>query len=566
MSRRERVETPPHGPDSPARTERTPADGAAPASFSALFRAMLHEYRAMNAITGDLHRHWLFPAKYAGLAAFVVALAVAAGCLPASKPKGQPVCPAPVVAGNDAAAQEEAYWRNQYSRNRPVPPKEFQVPPKPPRNNRFGEFDDGLYHGLDRQPTLPALPGDSAAASAARGSGYPLPPSDLAQFGGAPAGGSTAPAVTETAMARTASSSSGTAARPGGIRSEQHFYPMEQLVYGGDYPDIDRPELYRLMPKDVITVTVRDHPEFSDQLEIQPDGTVKVPNAHDLVRLRGLTVEEAAEAFRQTLQPYVRGDCQVRVQANRARGGYYYIFGDVLQPGRFPMGLEPIRLSEAVLAANWEANPSRRDADGDELGPAFPAASPRGKYVAPASADMARIMLITPHRSQPVRTVHDVRSAMMGVTANDPAIRPGQIIVVPSLLPERNRALGIDLPGAGASAPVAAQGAMTGQGFSTGASPARLPDVAPEPTVRVPSADSWGVSMVEANMTGAYDDNRNSGGAAYVPTRVIGRVVEEPADLTLQRRAAPRRTSERGEPPIPGGTANGRGRAGPGGW
>lgn len=387
--------------------------------------------------------------------------------------------PAPVVA-TEQPTPEEAAWRHRYRKNRPTPPETYRVFPKPPRNNGFGEFNEDLHRGLDSQPPLPALPGDIAAMA---------PPAyvpDAPSPALARAGGGHAPVA------------------PPGIMADGHFYPIEQLVYGGDQPDIDKPERYRLMPKDVITVTVRDHPELSGQLEIQPDGTVRLPSVHDLARLRGLTVEEASEELRRALAVYVRGDCVVRVQANRARGGYYFVFGDVLQPGRFPMGMEPVKLSDAVLAANWEANPGRRDLDGDELGPSFPAASPRGKYIAPSTADLARVMLITPHRSQPARSVHDVRSAMLGVTSQDPVIRPGQIVVVPSLDPSRNSNLPFARTPTG---PVPAPAAS----YPGTDAPARLPDVRPDPQVDVPTADSWSVSAVDANMATAFDGNLNTG-------------------------------------------------------
>ncbi|MDR1744411.1 MAG: polysaccharide biosynthesis/export family protein, partial [Planctomycetota bacterium] len=367
------------------------------------------------------------------------------------------------------------------------------------RNNDFGEFDDSLYAGLDAQPSLPGLPGGQDIMPMMGGpSSYPVPAALAPEYRFESKPSNRAISSSPVSLPGAAGAAAAAASGQAGITAGSHFYPIEQLVFGGDYPDIDKPELYRLMPRDVVTVTVKDHPEFSGTLDIQADGTVRIANTPDLIRLRGLAVDEAAEEIRRTLQVYVKGECVVRVQANRARGGYYFVFGDVNQPGRFPMGLEPVRLSDAILAANWEANPNRMEQD-DELGPAFPAAGPRGKFIAPRSADMARVMLITPHRSQPVRTLHDVRSAMLGMTGNDPAVRPGQIIVVPSLDPHKNRSLGLEMP----DRTVPPDGLMPGGGFSGADSPARLPEVSPDShpyraraTVHVPA--------VEANMTRAF--------------------------------------------------------------
>ncbi len=445
---------------------------------------------------------------------------ILSGCL-ANTETVYVVQPAPTMTG-PAPDNSKAHWREVYEKNRPEAPRNYQVMPKPPRNNEFAEFDDGNFQGLDTQPDLPALPADAPLGNNLAGQGGPPPPVPFytGQTNGPRPAASAAPAPLPRDLAPTS-----LPARAG-IETGEHFYPVEQLVYGGDYPDIDKPENYRLMPRDIVTVTVKDHPEFSEQLEIQPDGTVRVPNTHDLIRLRGLTVDEAAEELRRSLAPYIKGPTVVRVQANVAKGGYYFVFGEVMQPGRFPMGIEPVRLSEAVLAANWEANPARRAMDGEELGPAFPAANPRGRFQAPPSADLSRVVLITPHRSQPVRTVHDVRSALLGVTANDPPVRPGQIIVVPP-----RSANGGQVSDSLQSPPPPALNRERAFGYNS--TPATLPEFEPPPARVRPNApgdSSWIESVprrpepeteslifspVDTNMAGAFDAQNNSTGALF---------------------------------------------------
>ncbi len=435
------------------------------------------------------------------VAALAAAAAVFPGCFAGQN--SQANRPAPVVDAGGPGA-EHAYWRGKYVKNRMVPPEQYSVLPAPARNNDFGEFDDSLYGSLDRQPTLPPLPGDVAVMPAVGGpETYAMAASS---YPGAQTGGSLFTPTTRAPAGPSGHAAAQSAASaPQGIVSGNRFYPVEQLVYGGAHGELDSPGVYRLMPRDVISVTVRDHPEFSGQLTLQPDGTVRVPNTPDPVPLRGMTADEAADALRRSLAVYVKGDCVVRVQANRARGVYYFVFGDVKQPGRFPMGLEPVRLSDAVMAANFETNPTHLDED-EELGPAFPAASPRGASVAPRTADLARVMLITPHRSQPVRTTHDLRQAMLGMTAGDPPVRPGQIIVVPSLDPEKNLSLGLEM----AARPAVPEGLLPGQGFSGANSPARLPEVLPYADaaggdVSGFAGDAGGrLSGVEENLRRAY--------------------------------------------------------------
>jgi hypothetical protein len=307
-----------------------------------------------------------------------------------------------------------------------------------------------------------------------------------------------------------------------------HLYPVEQLIYGGAFPDLEQPEGYRLMPGDQLTLTVRNHPEFSGPLTIQPDGSVRLPNTPDLVVLRGLTSSLAAAAITTALAPYVKGEAEARVQTNRAEGGYYFVFGDVRQPGRFPMGLEPLKLSEAVLAANWEANPARREQDQEDLGPSFPAAYPRGNYSAPRSSDLARVVLVTPHRSQPVRSVHDVRSALLGMTGDDPLLRPGQIVIVPSLNASLNAEWG--LAAVTTAAPPERE-------FSYSSTPARLPELATPVRTR-PSEEKTRNAGVEENLATA---------AALSTSSDPARSVRLPETYTDYRDAKSRRSRASGE-------------------
>ncbi len=59
---------------------------------------------------------------------------------------------------------------------------------------------------------------------------------------------------------------------------------------------------------------------------------------------------------------------------------------------------------------------------------------------------------------------------MQGMTGDDPLIRPGQIIIVPSLDQEKNAGL-----------PEVPEGLMPGQGFASAGASAKLPEVEPKP-------------------------------------------------------------------------------------
>ncbi len=209
--------------------------------------------------------------------------------------------------------------------------------------------------------------------------------------------------------------------------------PVEQLIFGGAHGDYDEPPPYTFGYYDRFSITVTDHPEFNGDLQVGQDGSVAIPNTDDRVVVEGLTVEQVKKAVAAKLAPYVRGQPAINLAVSFARSGYYYIFGEVRTAGRFPLGLKPIRLSEAVFRANSAAFGYGVLANGEDRLRAETEIQPRAGFSLPQFCVLTSVSVITPHRSTPTRQVYNVKKALLfGQSGDDPVIKQGQIIWVPS--------------------------------------------------------------------------------------------------------------------------------------
>ncbi len=214
--------------------------------------------------------------------------------------------------------------------------------------------------------------------------------------------------------------------------------PIEQLIYGGAYPEHDAPGDYRLNVRDKIYIAVEEHPEFSGELQVQQDGSVRLPNTGDWITVAGLTSAQAEKAVANAVAPYIKGKPRVRLTVVFGRGECYYIFGEVQNQGRFSMGIKPIRLSEAIFRANSTALTAMEYRSYEAIVREQTELGPRQNYNLSKYAVLTQVSVITPHRSRPLRQVYNIKAALLeGKTGQDPVIQPGQIIIVPSSVDKR---------------------------------------------------------------------------------------------------------------------------------
>ncbi|MCX7935048.1 MAG: polysaccharide biosynthesis/export family protein [Planctomycetota bacterium] len=287
----------------------------------------------------------------------------------------------------------------------PAPPF-LTMASKPPRLANFPGFREGGDFS-DKPPPLPPL--------RAAPNGMPALAGTAVQVGNAESPTSPPPA-----------------------QATAEMQPIEQLIYGGNYPEHDSPGDYRLNVRDKIHLAVEDHPEFSGDLQVQQDGSVRLPNTDDWVSVAGLTTAEAEKALANAVAPYIKGKPRVRVTIVFGRGECYYIFGEVQNQGRFSMGLKPIRLSEAIFRANSTALTAVEYRSYEAIIREQIELGPRQNYNHSKYALLTQVSVITPHRSRPLRQVYNVKAALLeGKTGQDPVIQPGQIIIVPSAVDKR---------------------------------------------------------------------------------------------------------------------------------
>lgn len=106
---------------------------------------------------------------------------------------------------------------------------------------------------------------------------------------------------------------------------------------------------YTLGIDDVITVIVRDQPDFSGRFVIDPEGNIQYPFLGDIPAV-GKTKGELKQDIVNRLQEFVRYP-EVAVMISEYRSKKIYVFGFVGRPGQYAMKGNKITVKEAIVAA-----------------------------------------------------------------------------------------------------------------------------------------------------------------------------------------------------------------------
>ena len=162
---------------------------------------------------------------------------------------------------------------------------------------------------------------------------------------------------------------------------------------------------YTLGPGDVITINVRDHPEFSTYgARVGFAGEIILPLTNEVIYAEGLTVEEVREAIEAKLKAYIDHPF-VSVFITEFNSKKFYILGEI-GAGIYPIGATSITLMDALYAAGLPSE---------------------------GIAAMRRIQIITPHETHPInRWVNAYAILYKGRMQHNITIEPGTIIYVPS--------------------------------------------------------------------------------------------------------------------------------------
>ncbi|MBI4115061.1 MAG: polysaccharide export protein [Candidatus Omnitrophica bacterium] len=106
---------------------------------------------------------------------------------------------------------------------------------------------------------------------------------------------------------------------------------------------------YTLGIDDVVTIIVRNQPDFSGRFIVDPEGDIQYNFVGDIPAV-GLTKEELKQEIINRLQRFVRYP-EVAVMISEYRSKAVYVLGYINSPGKYAMKGDKITVKEAVIAA-----------------------------------------------------------------------------------------------------------------------------------------------------------------------------------------------------------------------
>ncbi|MHB9156188.1 MAG: polysaccharide biosynthesis/export family protein [Endomicrobiales bacterium] len=162
---------------------------------------------------------------------------------------------------------------------------------------------------------------------------------------------------------------------------------------------------YVLGSDDVLRIYVENHPEWSGDFIVKPEGTVLLKDIGE-IKVEGLTKEELRAALVKQLGRYINNP-QITVDTVQYKSQTITVLGEVNRPGEYPTQGKQVTLKDAIIMAGL---PSRFAATG-------------------------RVFVITPDKHRPrQKVVNAYRILYRGETKNNIVIKPGDIVYVPQTL------------------------------------------------------------------------------------------------------------------------------------
>lgn len=136
----------------------------------------------------------------------------------------------------------------------------------------------------------------------------------------------------------------GMAAIPALAAGKKHNSPMSQQT-----STLPASPTYIISPGDVLDISVWKEPDISFRgLPVRPDGKISLPLIND-VQAAGLTATQLSVSITQKLKKFIE-DPQVTVVVAAVNSQHYYVLGEVLHAGVFPL-LPGITVLQALSAA-----------------------------------------------------------------------------------------------------------------------------------------------------------------------------------------------------------------------
>jgi polysaccharide biosynthesis/export protein len=92
---------------------------------------------------------------------------------------------------------------------------------------------------------------------------------------------------------------------------------------------------YRIGPEDVLEILVWKNADLSRTVTVRPDGKVSLPLIGD-VPTSGLSTEELKNVITQRMKDYIATP-EVSVLVTSINSYFYYILGEIVRPGKYPL-------------------------------------------------------------------------------------------------------------------------------------------------------------------------------------------------------------------------------------
>lgn len=102
-------------------------------------------------------------------------------------------------------------------------------------------------------------------------------------------------------------------------------------------PAVPAGPTYKIGPGDVLDVDVWQNSELTfKNLPVRPDGKISIPLLND-VQAAGLTTMQLSDDIARGLKKYIKGDPVVTVVVTQVNSQRFYVLGEVMHPGVFPL-------------------------------------------------------------------------------------------------------------------------------------------------------------------------------------------------------------------------------------
>jgi len=122
--------------------------------------------------------------------------------------------------------------------------------------------------------------------------------------------------------------------------------PKPQARLGAGAP-VD-PRSYVIGPEDVLYVRVWHEPDLSGPVSVSPDGRISLQLIGE-VQAASVTPEQLAQRISQRLDRYMIHP-EVNVQVAAVNSKKFYISGEIIKPGQYPL-VVPTHVLEALIQA-----------------------------------------------------------------------------------------------------------------------------------------------------------------------------------------------------------------------